>query len=106
MDTLYTVTQVRAVWFAMNLMARHDEQFQKLGCVAITYLLDKYPKDGVNFELISKMGRTAACTPMRGVAHYIICHERVWSSVIELGTYVVGPYIKLRTRMISGTCCR
>ena len=87
-------------------MAREDVSVQKLGCVAITYLLDKYPSGGVNFELISKMGRTAACTPMRGVAHYIICHERVWSSVIELGTYVVGPYIKLRTRMISGTCCR
>ena len=62
----------------------------------------------VNYELIRQMIELSECSPIRFVAKYIICQQdpnlsTPWLNVVDLAANVVAPYLKVRTRLISGT---
>ena len=85
----------------MNEMAIGKEQFQKLGCVNVPYMLD-HPKN-VNYESVRQGTRLMLCLPFRLVSIYALAEGSAWNNVLEFIQYALGRMIRLRTRTIYGT---
>ena len=83
-------------------MAKDNEQFQKLGCVNILYLLDGYPENG-NFDFFRQASKFLMCSPIRLVAIYsLVDFSSAWTPVLELANYCMGKIVRLRARSIHG----
>ena len=89
------------MWVLVNTMAKDNEEFQKLGCVNIPYMLDGYPEHA-NIDFFRQAVRFFMSSPIRLVAIYSLVDSSAWMQVLELANYCIGQIVRLRTRSIHG----
>ena len=65
-------------------------------------MLDDYPSGGFDFDVIRRMIQVTDALPIRFVAKYCVVRDSAWMAAIDLASYLVEPYLKVRTRVISG----
>ena len=99
--TIESIIQCRAIWYTAQCFSR-NEQFQKLGAICIPFMMDDFPKGGIDYEFIRKTSKVGVFGFLRIVSAYILCRSPAWNGLTDLLAFLFGNRIKLRTRPIGG----
>ena len=99
---------LRCAFFLIHNMAHNSTQFQKLGCILISYALDGFSPT-FDYEFVRRMCRNVLAGPMRLVTMYTLIgnkngtDQQRWNTALDFGLYIMGKLIRLRARAIRGS---
>jgi len=89
--------------FYLNTTMSEIESVQRLGIVRVGYFHHRYPMGGPDNELIRMSLRIIDSVPIRSVAFYLFSGSSLWSQTLDLMVILCRPWLRVRTRIVSGT---
>jgi hypothetical protein len=89
--------------FYLNTVATESESVQRLGIVRVGYFHQSYPRGGPDQDLIRMSVQMIEAVPIRSVAFYLVAGSSLWSQTMDLIVLLARPWLRVRTRIVSGT---
>jgi hypothetical protein len=86
------------------MVQSQNEISQRLGIVRVVYFHQRYPSGGPDNELLRLMVPIMEAVPVRCVAIYAVSGSGLWSQTVDLFLLLLSPFLRVRTRTISGKC--
>jgi hypothetical protein len=99
---LLMLAQLRMMFY-LNTTATESESVQRLGIVRVGYFHQRYPRGGPDQDLIRMSVQMIEAVPIRSVAFYLVAGSSVWTQTMELIVLLARPWLRVRTRIVSGT---
>jgi hypothetical protein len=87
------------------MAASENENLQRIGIVRIAYFHQSYPRGGPDNEFIRAATSIIEAVPIRTSAVYLASGSSLWAKSCELILLVLSPFVRVRTRVISGKYC-
>ena len=84
------------------MAAAENENSQRVGIVRIAYFHQSYPRGGPDNEFIRVVTSMIETVPIRSSALYLIAGSNLWANSVEFMLFVLSPFVRVRTRVISG----
>jgi hypothetical protein len=93
---------LRTVWYFTNAIS-NDERVQLLGVVNVVYNNGGFPEGGMDYEKSRRLAKLFRGIPIRFDSFYVCLDEKPWQGVVEVFSFMVGKFIRVRMRSIQGT---
>lgn len=93
---------LRTVWYLADWMS-HDESVQQLGVVNVVYNIGGFPEGGMDYEKSRRLSYLFRGLPVRFDSFIVCLDESPWLNVVEIFSFMVSKFIRVRMRTVQGT---